>query len=419
MINKNLYVILIIITSCGDYETHLNSELNTYYCYMIEESLFNPKMPHLSAPKKMLQESDFNTYCKKELLTESYPGEISDDDKWKLSLGSGLLISSYDQTKNHMPFVKEIEYKRTNNCILSMKIYVKDLSDLKKNRLKPLIFFHGGGWAYRKLTASTAIDVTVPNITERNYVVFSPVHRLISDKEGNNNCQNASGEEVLEDVTDSFTWVTTHMNTYGVEKDSLVSLAGHSSGGHLATYLAINKAPQIDKVLLFYPVTDFNFMVDNLKAGGLYENDYLESRHLLYNFIGSINNKELIEKNSFPKIIEKDPSRYPLFYMLHGIKDSISPVEMSSRLCSSLNGSLPTPQHRYLYKKSLNFCNNRGSVFFSIEKGEHMLELKCLDHFLTGIIPLDFSRKLSCSAGNPDNELEVIKALDYAYNDFL
>ena len=40
------------------------------------------------------------------------------------------------------------------------------------------------------------------------------------------------------------------------------------------------------------------------------------------------------------EIIAKNPVNFPTFYILHGMKDSVAPVEMSTRMCEALDTNI-------------------------------------------------------------------------------
>ena len=304
----SLNLIIFITPSCGEYDSAIQSSLDNYSCYILEKSFYNKDMNYIK-PHTTTQEyknTTFINYCKTNILTDTVAGNLQNPsnyhDTWTLSLGSALLLSSLDQTTKHMPYIKEVEYKNINGCSLAIRIYIKNLNNLNNKILKPILFFHGGGWSYRKLTATTAVDIIAPNFTEKNYVLFSPVHRLIKNKSGPKECQNATSEQILEDSRDALSWVLKNMQLYGANKDLPITIAGQSSGAHLATYLATKKSEKINKALLFYPVTDFKFLLKNLNKGGLYEGEFLESKNLFYNFL----NLE-INSTPTPKMMNSHP----------------------------------------------------------------------------------------------------------------
>jgi acetyl esterase/lipase len=424
--------IIFLTSSCGDYDSTIQSSLENYSCSLLEDSLYNKNMNYIKhyTTTQEYKNTTFTNYCKTNILTDTIAGNLQNPsnyhDTWTLSLGSALLLSSLDQTTKHMPYIKEVEYKNINGCSLAIRIYIKNLNNLGSKKLKPLLFFHGGGWSYRKLTATTAIDIIAPNFTEKDYVLFSPVHRLIKNKSGPKECQNATAKQILEDSNDALSWILENMHLYGVKKDLPITIAGQSSGAHLATYLATKENKKINKALLFYPVTDFKFLLKNLNKGGLYEGEFLDSKNLFYNFL-NLDEKStstpktdaFIQENSFPEIVAKNPVDFPTFYILHGMKDSVAPVEMSTRMCEALDTNISISNTKYSYKQHKTLCDNRGSVLFTVKNADHMLELKCLDPYLQGLYPLNFSKKITCSAGSLQGESLVREALEYAFSQFL
>ena len=425
---------VMLLSSCGkNFYDLVSRDPSSRFVYSEIESLFyskNMKVNSFSKSEFDVKQETFYGYCKDYLLRDDIVGNPSlwesKESPWKISRGSPLLVSAYNQTKNHIPFVKRIHYKTVGKCQLGMRIFISDLNNLKTKKLKSFIFFHGGGWKYRNGTATVAVDVTVPNLTEKDYVVFAPVYRLVSNQSGPKECQNASGQDIIEDTVDAFRWVLKHQHEYGVGVKKL-AVGGHSSGGYLAAFLLTYYPEHITKGLLLYPVTDLGFLLHELSEGGLYDNQLLDSRSAFYSFISlkvshtgeKIFDQDLVKRSAFSKIIQENPSHYPKVFTLHGVHDEISPVEVSSRLCDAFDETKSVSDEKFLFTKTLQECGNSGSFLAVIRQARHMMDLKCLTPLISDIFPKYFLNELLCTVGDDVSERSLINALSVAYNKFL
>jgi hypothetical protein len=110
----------------------------------------------------------------------------------------------------------------------------------------------------------------------------------------------------------------------------------------------------------------------------------------------------LIQQNSFPTLIEQNPSDYPPVFMLHGESDSLLPARQSIRLCNALAGNAESgPASAIASEGAVSrriACDDRGSELHLVGEGEHTLDL-CIAPEL-------------CLAGSPASAAATAKAIE-------
>ena len=351
------------------------------------------------------------------------------ETRWNLSQGTTLHLATVNQTTDRKrPFLKRVEYRRVDGCALGMHVYKTNPG---ATELKPLLFLHGGGWRYRGLSAIVGIDASIPNLTDKGYVVFAPFYRLLMDSDGPKACQNADGQKILDDIEAAFQWVFDNGQDFGMDpkwaQERKLSVMGQSAGGHLAAYLATYHPQSIERGLLLYPAPDLGFFASNLKAGGLYDGKFQSSAGLLFNFFpqpGITTPVELdpaapqIRRNSFPDVIQGDPTPFPPLFMIHGSGDTTVPVELTTRLCQALDPADEPRDSKYSGGGQTLQCgqNSRLTV---IAGAEHMLDLRCFTGKNAAIMDRLLPEAAAlCAAGSASAARKVRNALKEAYSEF-
>lgn len=242
----------------------------------------------------------------------------------------------------------------TGSCKLEMRVYKKDVA---QSGLKPLLAIHGGSWKYRG-AAFYGMESQISHFTERGFVVFAPFYRLTGDTDGNIECNNATGEQIVADINDALTWVQNNKTAYGVASGERVRLFGQSAGAHLAGWLVTHRPTEVQKALLMYPPTDAQDYLVNYQAftnslpysssyAGSLEGQGVEALEAYLSTVGgsTVNlqdvssNSTLVLDNSFPYIVSGSPSYYPPVYMVHGKVDRLVPAIQSVRLCNAYSGN--------------------------------------------------------------------------------
>ncbi len=351
------------------------------------------------------------------------------ETRWNLSQGATLHLMTVNQTQDRKrPYLKRVEYRKADGCALGMHIYK---SNPGATQLKPLLFFHGGGWRYRGLAAITGIDTSAPNLTDKGYVVFAPFYRLLLDSDGPEACHNADGREILDDIEAAFQWIFDHGQDFGMDpkwaQERKLSVMGQSAGGHLAAYLATYHPESVERGILLYPAPDLGFFAENIKAGGLYENRFLSSRKLLLGFFpqpGVTDPANLdpsaaeVRRNSFPDVIEPDPSRFPPLSVIHGSADTTVPVELSTRLCQALDPAESPRDTAYTGGDQALSCGEKSRL--TVVKGaNHMLDLRCFTGKKASIMDRLLPEAAAlCPAGSASASRKVRAALEEAYSHF-
>ena len=346
---------------------------------------------------------------------------------WALSQDTTLHLAVINQTENRRrPYLKRVEYRRENGCALGMHVYK---SDPNAESLKAAMFIHGGGWKYRGISAVAGIGTAVPNLTDRGYVVFAPFYRLLGTADGPTACQNAAGKDILADIDAALQWVLDNGESFGVAwgTEKKVSLMGQSAGGHLAAYLATYHPETIERGILMYPAPDLGFFTAGIKPGGLYDGEFEKSQELLLAFFpqdGVTNAVDLdlddpeIRRNSFPDVIQPDPSPYPPLDMVHGDVDTTVPVELTTRLCAALDPA-ETPSPDAYSGGNLSTACGPESRLTIVGGANHALDLRCASgRKANTLAKLKKDGTSLCPAGSQAGAERVRKALLAAYAKF-
>ncbi len=435
---KRAWIVLSIIATVLGCK-HNITEPKTFACGKMQDVFEKHAMPFIVAPEGVAMSNvDFATYCRSAVFDTSYTlnpkRAVAGENEWHLSPGSGLMISVLPLDGVHRPWVKNVTYKEAGSCQLGMNIYVKDLADLGKKTLKPLIFVHGGAWTYRKITGSLAIDALAPQLTELGYVVFSPSYQLIKGLDGPEECRNKSGGEILQDMRDAFAWVRAHADEYGFAPAAKVDVVGQSAGGHLAAFLMTEFPSDVHRGLLFYPVADFGSYLNLARTGGL-DQRYLDKTSILLNFIDQKAMKQngeqkmlhmvaedpvmkaLVQRNSFPEWVAKDPQNAPPAFIIWGTEDRYIPGTQVSRMCAAYAGKdvsdvSMTFADAYL-QPGVNMCGK--SKLHVLKGAEHMFDLKCFSRVFSGLVPDDFLWRTLCPSGNTLKDSEAKSAIQSGF----
>lgn len=323
--------------------------------------------------------------------------------RWSLSPGTQFDLGAISIQGKPQPYVQRLNYKTVytaaGECQLEMRVYGDQPNPVNK---KVLIALHGGSWQ-RRGTGFLGIENMATHFVDAGFVVFAPFYRLVGESDGTAECHNASLDDILEDVNDAMDWVNTNAGEFGASGKPLVF--GQSAGGHLALSLAVRRAQEIERAMLFYAPTDFGDFIDQVKIGA-YSGE--QGQRILAAVTSSDSlqsidtNSELVRDNSYPSIVAAQPNNYPPVFLLHGESDSLLPFRQSVRLCNGMSGDvesgpagldLNTTSARRVVK-----CDERGSQLHLISEGEHTLDL-CIAEDL-------------CLAGSPASARATASSID-------
>ena len=341
---------------------------------------------------------------------------------WTLSPGTRFDIGAASVTGLLQPFTQRIAYKRVDTamgeCALEMRIHAPQPVDTynrsttdgaftsdsvdQTTPARALIAFHGGSWQ-RRSSGALGIEAMASQFVNRGFVVFAPFYRLIGDAEGTQACNNASLDDVLEDASDALTWVLQNARHFGAEGKP--ALFGQSAGGHMAAVLAVERPTEIASAALFYAPTDFSDFANQLINQQI---DTETGQRILETVVGETLEtldfgSELIVRNSLPLRIGIDaianpPKPIPPMFMLHGLQDTVLPVNQSIRLCNALAGEALDREIPVNGLRRVTNCGDQGSELHLIAEGEHALDL-CIAEEL-------------CLAGSPASALLTANSVE-------
>lgn len=291
---------------------------------------------------------------------------------WTLTPGSRLDVGALGISRNYQPYMKRVKYKTipryiteitpqecerldtipprrvctgpyrtqvaTTPCKLEMRVYKKDLG---ADNLRAVIAVHGGSWKYRG-GAFLGMESQISHLTQRGFVVFAPFYRLVGASDGNLECNNATGADILQDMNDAFAWVQTNKTRFGAAADNDVYVMGQSAGAHIAGVLAAEHPSEVKRALMLYPPTDAHDLISRYQQVPPII-DSPEALTILEDYIGqspktvSLNDAFVI-RNSLPARIANSSTR-SRYFLIHGRADPLVPSRQSVRLCNALSKS--------------------------------------------------------------------------------
>lgn len=383
---------------------------------------------------------DFRTtstleFCASVLDRERLGNAASDVDQlgqWTLSPGTGFDIGAVSLQGQMQPFSQRVEYKSEmtdmGECALEMRIHSplpsdeSELDGASGATFRPLIAFHGGSWQER-FSGALGVEAFATSLTNQDFVVFEPFYRLIGNREGNMECNNATLDEILTDASDAMSWVLQNARRYGAIGKPV--LLGQSAGGHLAGLLAVERAAEVAAAVLFYAPVDFTHFAQQLING---EIETLAGQEILEAVVDQTletvdpqapEQASLFQRNSLPARIAIDIVRKPIppFFLLHGQNDSVLPFQQSVRLCNALAGraldsAWPLPDDTSELR-SITDCGHADSQLHLIKEGEHALDLCIADELCLAGSPAS----AALTRNSVEQMLDWIKRVGVVQND--
>ncbi len=324
-------------------------------------------------------------------------------NSWTLSPGTRFDLSAVSLQGKPQPYVQSRSYKSVatvaGECQLEMRVYTDQPNS--QNR-QPLIALHGGSWQ-RRGSGFLGIENMATHFVDQGFVVFAPFYRLIGDSDGPAACQNATLDEILADVNSALDWVNVEGPAFGATGKPVAF--GQSAGGHLALSLGVNRPQDIDRMVLFYPPTDFADFIEQVQLGeyvGEQGQRVIEAVTASASLDMLSTESALVAQNSFPSIVAGQPADFPPVFLLHGESDSLLPFRQSVRLCNAYAGSpdagpalltMNTESARLVYS-----CDQPGSQLHLIAEGEHALDV-CISDEL-------------CLAGSPGSAAATAESIN-------
>ncbi len=310
-------------------------------------------------------------------------------ESWQFSPGNQFDISAASLAGLEQPFIQRVKYKEVQTaaglCQLEMRVYSALPGKEPSTQFRSILVLHGGSWQHRS-SGFIGVEPMATQFVSRGFVVFVPFYRLLGEREGNVECQQAAFSDITDDANDALDWVVENQERYGAK--GRVSLFGQSAGGHLGAMLAINRSDQIERAALFYAPTDFPDFLEELQSGRFVSGSgtrILES--VLAQELGSIvATNELLQQNSFPDAISQkmvNNLRVPPLFLLHGEQDSVLPFRQSVRLCNALGGNPDTGvaslDPNTTSARRVHECDDQGSQLHLIAQGQHALDICIAD----------------------------------------
>lgn len=385
--------------------------------YFADSSCKNPVNFH---------KADFDDFCKEVITQPPYnnlgnpaqaPAYAGDWTLWPSAKLPGTVIWSRNLTQ---PFMTRRTFQRVpvrdrktimvngqpqeivtlrgnGTCELEMRIYRKDLA---ATNLTPVIAIHGGKWRYRGL-GFTGMEGELSAFTDGGFVVFAPFYRLVTESNGNIECNGASFEDMVADTSAMLDWVKAHANEFGASPDEKPRLIGGSAGAHLATWLLTQRPTEVGRALLMYPPIDFRDYIEQARVTGVKAKGYDGIETLLnVNFDTVPLDDPRIMANTFTRPIAANPQQYPPLMIMHGISDTLVPARQAVRLCNALSGNPDSGPARldggnpaagsYMQRYQ---CDQRDSRLYLFAEAEHGLDA-CMP-------------KLACPAGSKKSQKAI------------
>ncbi|HIF63964.1 MAG: alpha/beta hydrolase [bacterium] len=241
--------------------------------------------------------------------------------------------------------VADIHYRRVRGINLRLDVY---RSRSAPSNCPTLLQIHGGGWVIGSKNEQGL--PLMQQMASRGWVCVSVDYRL---------SPHATYPDHLVDIKHAIAWIREHGADYGANPDFLV-VTGGSAGGHLAALVALTAndpeyQPGIEDVdtsvagcVPFYGVYDFTNRNANLYNQGLLK---------------------VLEEKVMKASIEEAPDEYrkaspldrlhadaPPFFIIHGERDSLVPVEEARQFSSALEeasnekvlyAEIPGAQHAF------------------------------------------------------------------------
>lgn len=193
-----------------------------------------------------------------------------------------------------------------------------------------IVTIHGGGWAGG---ARSDILVELPFLFSKNYVIANIDYRLFS---GSTDIYPAA----VQDTRCAIRQLVANAATYKINTGRIV-LLGYSAGAHLASLAGVASSANssLDHGNCAYNATNYTIksVVSLFGPNDLrYPSDYSASSvATLEGFLGTSPNTNPSLANQASPITYVN-SASPSFLLLHGISDSIVPIEISYRMATVL-----------------------------------------------------------------------------------
>jgi acetyl esterase/lipase len=239
----------------------------------------------------------------------------------------------------------DVEYGRVGKKRLLLDVYLPRRAG---SRRPAVIQIHGGGWVLGSKNEQGL--PLVQHLASHGYVCFSIDYRL---------SPRATFPDHLVDVKRALAWVREHADEYGVDP-SFIAVTGGSAGGHLTALAALTQNDptyqpgfedadtSVQAAVPFYGVYCFR---DRL---GLFPPEFFSM--LLEPLVMKAKQETEPEAYRLASPLDHVDERAPAFFVVHGDKDTLAPVEYARAFVERLRAvsrepvcyaELPGAQHAF------------------------------------------------------------------------
>lgn len=220
-------------------------------------------------------------------------------------------------------FFPGITYGRIQG--LELKLDLARPSHSPGDPLPAVVFIHGGGWSSADRSNGHRI---ITLLAQNGFVAASIDYRLSGE---------SSFPAQLEDSKCAVRFLRAHAGVYGIDPQR-IGTAGGSAGGHLAALVALTPAnaglegtggweefsSHVSAVVDFYGVSDLLSLAANPRSSSM----------VLKLMRGTPAEKPALYRQANPLGLVQAGA--PPFYLAHGDKDDLVPLDQSERLAAAL-----------------------------------------------------------------------------------
>ena len=231
--------------------------------------------------------------------------------------------------------IKNVVYRRVGGRTLKLDVYLPRHAAADAKMRPAIMQIHGGGWVI-----GDKREQGIPllgHLAANGWVGFNVNYRL---------SPAATFPEHLIDLKAALVWIRAHADDYGIDPD-FIAVTGGSAGGHLTALMALtmndpeyqpgfeDADTSVQAAVPFYGVYDFT---DRLKT---------QTKGFLNLFIEPYVMKAYLadEPEKFAKAspIDRVRADAPPFFVLHGDRDTLAPLEDARLFVERLRATSTQP----------------------------------------------------------------------------
>ena len=205
--------------------------------------------------------------------------------------------------------VRNVRFHRAGGKQLRLDVTVPSAPVPGGHALRPAILqIHGGGWVI-----GDKREQGIPllnHMAAQGWVGFNANYRL---------SPWATIPDQRDDLDAALAWIREHAADYGVDPD-FICVTGGSAGGHLTALLALTADPPVAGAVPFYGIYD-------LTPDGEFGRDRRVYEMFLQSWVMKAFVDEEPEKYEAVSPIHHVHAAAPPFFVIHGDRDTLAPVE--------------------------------------------------------------------------------------------